>query len=107
MNALADRTPVIVAAARTPLGRRGGWLSGLKAVELLRHTILAVVDRAGVRPDDVEQVTRGLRHAVRGNRASTSPATPGSAPVTPRRWGVAQSTSPAGPPSRPTISSRR
>ncbi|WP_019900299.1 steroid 3-ketoacyl-CoA thiolase [Salinispora arenicola] len=59
LNALADRTPVIVAAARTPLGRRGGWLSGLKAVELLRHTILAVVDRAGVRPDDVEQVIAG------------------------------------------------
>nr|WP_307962166.1 hypothetical protein [Salinispora arenicola] len=48
-----------MAAARTPLGRRGGWLSGLKAVELLRHTILAVVDRAGVRPDDVAQVSAG------------------------------------------------
>ena len=30
---------VLVGAVRTPIGRRGGWLAGLKAVELLRHAI--------------------------------------------------------------------
>jgi acetyl-CoA C-acetyltransferase len=54
-----DRTPVVVAAARTPIGRRQGWLSGLKAVELLRLVLLEVVDRAGLQPGDVEQVVGG------------------------------------------------
>ncbi|WP_308258694.1 steroid 3-ketoacyl-CoA thiolase [Saccharothrix obliqua] len=56
---LADRTPVIVAAARTPIGRRGGGLAGLKAVELLRHVLLEVIARGGIEPGDVEQVIGG------------------------------------------------
>ncbi|HEU4421980.1 MAG TPA: steroid 3-ketoacyl-CoA thiolase [Pilimelia sp.] len=56
---LADRTPVIVAAARTPIGKRNGWLAGLKAVELLRHVQLEVIARAGIAPADVEQVIGG------------------------------------------------
>jgi acetyl-CoA C-acetyltransferase len=52
-------TAVVVAAARTPIGRRAGALSGLKGVELLRHVIRAVLDRAGVGPDAVEQVIGG------------------------------------------------
>lgn len=56
---LPDRTPVIVAAVRTPIGRRGGLLSGLKAVELLRLVQLEVIERAGLRPDDVEQIIGG------------------------------------------------
>lgn len=56
---LTDRGPVIVAAARTPIGRRNGLLSGLKAVELLRHVIVEVIGRAGIAPDDVEQVIGG------------------------------------------------
>jgi acetyl-CoA C-acetyltransferase len=54
-----DRTPVIVATARTPIGRRGGWLAGLKAVELLRHVQQAVIDRSGIEPGEVEQVVGG------------------------------------------------
>jgi len=59
MAALDDRTPVIVAAARTPIGKRGGWLAGLKAVELLRHVQLEVIARAGIEPDQVEQIIGG------------------------------------------------
>ncbi|WP_433241209.1 steroid 3-ketoacyl-CoA thiolase [Streptosporangium sp. CA-135522] len=59
MAAPGDRTPVIVAAARTPIGRRGGWLAGLKAVELLRHVQLEVIARAGIGPGDVEQIVGG------------------------------------------------
>ena len=29
-------TPVIVEAVRTPIGKRNGWLAGLKAPEILR-----------------------------------------------------------------------
>jgi len=57
--ALPDRTPVIVAATRTPIGRRGGGLAGLKAVELLRHVLLSVIDQAGIPPADVEQIIGG------------------------------------------------
>jgi acetyl-CoA C-acetyltransferase len=56
---LTDRSPVIVAATRTPIGKRGGWLAGLKAVELLRHVQLEVIARAGIDPDQVEQIIGG------------------------------------------------
>ncbi|RZQ61101.1 steroid 3-ketoacyl-CoA thiolase [Amycolatopsis suaedae] len=56
---LTDQTPVIISAARTPIGRRGGVLSGLKAVELLRHVQLEVIARAGIEPGDVEQIIGG------------------------------------------------
>jgi acetyl-CoA C-acetyltransferase len=59
MGALTDRMPVIVAAARTPIGKRGGWLAGLKAVELLRHVQLEVIARAGIEPGEVEQIIGG------------------------------------------------
>ncbi|MEV6304160.1 steroid 3-ketoacyl-CoA thiolase [Actinoplanes sp. NPDC051861] len=52
-------TPVIVAAARTPIGRRGGALAGLKAVELLRHVQREVIERAGIEAGEVEQVIGG------------------------------------------------
>ncbi|MEU1969574.1 steroid 3-ketoacyl-CoA thiolase [Micromonospora sediminicola] len=55
----SDRAPVIVAAARTPLGKRGGSLSGLKAVQLLRHVLLEVIGRAGIAAGDVEQIIGG------------------------------------------------
>ncbi|MYT29261.1 MULTISPECIES: steroid 3-ketoacyl-CoA thiolase [unclassified Streptomyces] len=51
--------PVIVEAVRTPIGRRGGALAGLKAVELLRHVQVEVVRRAGVDPAAVEQIIGG------------------------------------------------
>ena len=57
--ALNDRTPVIVSAVRTPLGKRGGVLAGLKAVELMRHVQLEVIARAGIEPGDVEQIIGG------------------------------------------------
>ena len=51
--------PVLVEAVRTPIGRRGGALSGLKAVQLLRHVQEEVLRRAGLRPSDVDQVIGG------------------------------------------------
>lgn len=51
--------PVVVAAARTPIGRRGGALAGLKAVELLRHVQRAVIRRAGIEPGQVDQIIGG------------------------------------------------
>ncbi|MGK5558467.1 steroid 3-ketoacyl-CoA thiolase [Actinomadura kijaniata] len=52
-------TPVIVEAVRTPLGKRNGWLAGLKAQAVLAHALTAVLDRAALDPAQVEQVFAG------------------------------------------------
>ncbi|MCT6732511.1 steroid 3-ketoacyl-CoA thiolase [Rhodococcus qingshengii] len=51
--------PVIVDAARTPFGKREGWLSGVHAAELLGYAQRGVLDRVGVDPDAVDQVIGG------------------------------------------------
>ena len=52
--------PVIVEAVRTPLGRRGGWLAGLHPGVLLGHAQRAVLERAGLDPELVDQVVGGV-----------------------------------------------
>jgi acetyl-CoA C-acetyltransferase len=52
-------TAVIVEAARTPVGKRGGTLAGLHAAELLGGIQAALLDRAGLAPAAVEQVAGG------------------------------------------------
>jgi acetyl-CoA C-acetyltransferase len=51
--------PVIVEAVRTPIGKRGGKLSGMHAAELLGFAQKGLLDRAGIDPSLVEQVTGG------------------------------------------------
>ncbi len=51
--------PVIVAAARTPIGKRGGVLAGLHPAEILGAAQAGLLDRAGLDPADVEQVAGG------------------------------------------------
>ncbi len=53
------RQPVIVEAVRTPIGKRNGWLSGLKATETLRHVQLQVIERAGIDPMLVDEAIGG------------------------------------------------
>jgi len=50
---------VIVGAARTPIGRRGGGLSGMHPVDLLGIVQRAVVERSGVDPAEVGQIIGG------------------------------------------------
>ncbi|HZC42452.1 MAG TPA: steroid 3-ketoacyl-CoA thiolase [Streptosporangiaceae bacterium] len=52
-------TAVIVAAVRTPIGKRGGTLAGLHAAEILGHAQTALLERAGLAPANVEQVAGG------------------------------------------------
>ncbi len=52
-------TPVIVEAARTPIGKRNGWLAGLHAAELLGVAQQGVLDKAQLDPALVEQVVGG------------------------------------------------
>ena len=51
--------PVIVEAVRTPIGKRGGWMSGLHATELLSVSQRAVIEKAGLHPEEVQQVVGG------------------------------------------------
>ncbi|MGE3799867.1 MAG: acetyl-CoA C-acyltransferase [Candidatus Kapaibacterium sp.] len=50
---------VILSAARTPIGSFGGALSTLKAPELGAIAIKAALERAGVEPNQVEEVLMG------------------------------------------------
>ena len=52
-------TAVIAGAVRTPIGKRGGALSGLHAAEILGSAQTALLDRAGINPELVEQVAGG------------------------------------------------
>ncbi|MCC3764775.1 thiolase family protein [Glycomyces sp. TRM65418] len=50
---------VILAAARTPLGRRGGVLAGVHAVDLAAYAMSAALERSGLGPDAVDDVVLG------------------------------------------------
>jgi acetyl-CoA C-acetyltransferase len=60
-RAMSDptREPVIVSAARTPLGKFLGALAPLQAPELGAVAIRAALQRARVAPDDIEEVIFG------------------------------------------------
>jgi len=50
---------VIVAAARTPMGRHGGILKDIRTDDLAAYVIGKMVDRSGVNKDDIEDVYFG------------------------------------------------
>jgi 3-oxoadipyl-CoA thiolase len=50
---------VILSAVRTPVGRVNGALSGVRSDDLAAHAISAAVERAGVSPEEVEDVYFG------------------------------------------------
>lgn len=50
---------VIVSAVRTPIGSFGGSLSGFSASQLGGFAIKAAVERAGIKPGDVQEVYMG------------------------------------------------
>jgi acetyl-CoA C-acetyltransferase len=54
-----SRTPVIVSAARTPIGKFLGALSSLTAPELGAIAIKAAIERAGVPMEDIDEVIMG------------------------------------------------
>ncbi|WP_156036536.1 acetyl-CoA C-acyltransferase [Kosakonia radicincitans] len=50
---------VIVSAARTPIGCFGGVLKELSAIRLGEYAVSAAIARAGIKPDDVDEVIMG------------------------------------------------
>jgi acetyl-CoA C-acetyltransferase len=57
---MQDDPIVIVGSARTPMGGFQGSLSDVSAPELGGVAIRAAVERAGVKPEDIEDVVMGL-----------------------------------------------
>jgi acetyl-CoA acyltransferase len=53
------RDAVICAAVRTPVGKRGGGLSGVHAVDLSAHVLGALAERSGIDPAVVDDVFWG------------------------------------------------
>lgn len=53
------RDAVICAAVRTPVGKRGGGLSGVHAVDLSAHVLESLVERSGIDPSVIEDVIWG------------------------------------------------
>jgi len=54
-----NRTVYIVSAVRTPIGSFGGSLKDLSATQLGAIAIKAAVERAGLKPDQIEEVYMG------------------------------------------------
>ncbi|GAB3226253.1 thiolase family protein [Glycomyces halotolerans] len=50
---------MVLAAARTPVGKRGGVLAGVHAVDLAAHALQAALERSGIDPDAVDDVMLG------------------------------------------------
>jgi len=50
---------VIIEAVRTPIGKRNGWLAGTHATEMLAKAQKAVIERAGIAPEAVDQIVGG------------------------------------------------
>jgi acetyl-CoA acyltransferase len=53
------RDAVIVGAVRTPVGRRGGGLAGVHPVDLAAHVLVALAERTGLDPAQVDDVIWG------------------------------------------------
>ena len=56
----------IVDAVRTPVGRRGGGLSGLHPADLGAHSIRALVERTGIDPAAIDDVVFGCVDTIGG-----------------------------------------
>ncbi|HET7685573.1 MAG TPA: thiolase family protein [Candidatus Limnocylindria bacterium] len=59
MSSPADRTPVIVDGLRTPFGRYGGALAGVRPDDMAAHVIRALVERTAIDPALIDDVLLG------------------------------------------------
>ena len=85
------RTAVIVAAARTPIGRFLGGLSSLQAPELGARAIRAALDRSGIDPSDIGDVVLGnVVSAGLGQAPARQAALGGGVPDTVGAMGISR-----------------
>lgn len=50
---------VVIEAIRTPIGKRNGGLSTVHPADLLKHALVALINKSGIDPNSVEQVVGG------------------------------------------------
>src|SRR5690606_8328737 len=72
MTKPADRSAVIVAARRTPIGRVGGALKALRVEDLAAPVLKAVLEDARLAPADVAGAIHGNAAGPGGNPARLS-----------------------------------
>lgn len=62
---------VIVGMARSPIGNFQGSLSGIMAIDLIKTVASAAIERAGVKAEEIDEVTLGcvFKHGMKGNPA--------------------------------------
>ena len=78
-----ENEAVILSAARTPIGKFQGALSGLPAVQLGAIAVRAAVERSGIDPDQVEEVWMGnVVQAGEGQAPARQAAIFGGVPAT-------------------------
>jgi acetyl-CoA C-acetyltransferase len=74
---------VIVAGARTPIGKLSGAFAGFTAMDLGGFAIAAALEKAGVKPEDVEYVLMGqVLQAGQGQITARQAAVKGGIPMT-------------------------
>ena len=89
--AAEDQTIVIASAARTPVGAFNGSLASLKAHELGQVAIKAALDRANVKPGDVNEVILGqVLTAGQGQGPARQASVGAGIPVDSPAWGINQ-----------------
>ncbi len=57
------RTPLILSAVRTPVGRHGGALSEVRPDDLLAHVLAEALARSPLAPEAIEEVSVGIVNA--------------------------------------------
>lgn len=62
----------IVDAVRSPVGRRGGALSGIHPADLGAHSLSALVERTGIDPGAVDDVILGAIDAIGGQAGNVA-----------------------------------
>lgn len=64
MTSVTGREAYVIDAVRTPVGKRGGSLSGQHPADLGAHVIKAVVERTGIDPEVVDDVIFGCVDSI-------------------------------------------
>jgi acetyl-CoA C-acetyltransferase len=88
---MKEESIVIVGAARTPVGSFNGALAGVPAHTLGEVAIRAALDRAGVKPADVDEVIMGqVLTAGQGQNPARQAAMAAGVPPESTAWGLNQ-----------------
>jgi len=86
-----DSTIVIASAARTPVGSFNGSLASLPAHELGKVAIKAAIERAGIKPGDVNEVILGqVLTAAQGQGPARQASVGAGIPVDAPAWSINQ-----------------